>query len=113
MSIQEVNDVVQKTERGFELIRFEDKYKLVCSLQQSSAASEECIWLGIDDAKPQILATDALRLGLYDGPVPNGWIPYKIPDEVMLHTRMHLNRDQVQTLIRRLTHWVKTGQLQA
>jgi hypothetical protein len=69
--------------------------------------------LGIDDAKPEILATDAARLGLYEGTLPNGWIPFKIPDEVMLHTRMHLNREQAQTLIRRLTHWVETGNLTA
>jgi hypothetical protein len=43
-----------KTERGFAISSFEDRYGLQCSLQKSSLATEDAIWLGVDsvDGKP-------------------------------------------------------------
>ena len=45
---------VERTERGFELVAFIDRYGKQCSLQQSSLAEYEspgssAVWLGIDD----------------------------------------------------------------
>ncbi len=37
---------VKKTERGFNIASFKDRYGADCSLQQSSLATENCIWLG-------------------------------------------------------------------
>ena len=37
-----------KTERGFDFIYFIDEYCESCSLQKSSIATEDCIWLGVD-----------------------------------------------------------------
>ena len=39
---------VEETERGFGVISFKDKYGSECSLQESSIATEACIWLGVD-----------------------------------------------------------------
>ena len=36
----------RKTERGFERIDFVDFYDVPCSLQQSSLATEDAVWLG-------------------------------------------------------------------
>jgi hypothetical protein len=37
-----------RTERGFALLQFTDRSGESCSLQKSSAAEEDCIWLGRD-----------------------------------------------------------------
>jgi hypothetical protein len=110
-----------KTNRGFELVKFQDKNGNECSLQISSALAFEnedgsCddplgwIWLGVDDAKPEILRSKARELGLPNSE-GNGWMPYPIPEDVSLHTRMHLNEFQVRELILRLNKWLKTGSI--
>jgi hypothetical protein len=37
-----------KTERGFGRGEFMDRYGVPCSIQESSLATEQCIWLGCD-----------------------------------------------------------------
>jgi len=110
----------KKTERGFELIEFRDAYDKACSLQQSSAIGDtdgamenpgsSFVWLGINDGEPIVMKSDAKRLGL---PLPpgevSGWMPYPIPEEVQISTRMHLNREQVEGLVERLQQWLETG----
>ncbi len=68
------------------------------------------MWLGIDDVRPRIMCSDAKLLGL---PMPegevSGWMDYPIPDAVMLSSRMHLTREQVQGLVERLQSWLDTG----
>lgn len=39
---------MKKTERGFSYYEFIDKNGVECSLQKSSLAFEDCIWLGCD-----------------------------------------------------------------
>lgn len=111
------------TGRGFEIIRFEDEYNHSCSIQESSRVVWEnedgtvddplgWIWLGIDDANPQIMKSKAAQYGLQLPPGEvSGWMPYPIPDDVLLNTRMHLNEKQVRGLVARLTHWLETGRL--
>jgi hypothetical protein len=98
------------TPRGFSLIEFADTYGDQCSLQASSNASEACVWLGRDGVKPVILSMDAGRLGLgYGTAGPNGWVDFKIPPEVKIHSRMHLNRSLAKQLIKHLQKFVDTG----
>ena len=71
---------IEHTERGFEIINFEDINKEKCSLQQSSVAfytqpGTSAVWLGI-----------------------NG-----------VGNRMHLNKKQVGDLVEHLTNWLKHG----
>lgn len=96
----------EKTHRGFALAEFSDANGKECSIQKSSAWREdgELIWLGINNANPQIMARDTPQGG-------NGWVPYEVPDEVSFNTRMHLNQEQVAALIPILQHFVKTGEL--
>lgn len=96
------------TNRGFEIVTFEDYYDKSCSIQQSSLATEDCIWLGLDDAEPKIMASVALKYGIHTAET-TGWVDYPIPDEVLLSTRMHLNREQVQELVKKLNNWLETG----
>ena len=111
------------TGRGFEIVKFRDEYDKECSIQESSRAVCEnddgtvddplgWIWLGIDNAEPKIMKSDAFRMGIPVPPGPiTGWMPYEIPPEVSLTTRMHLNETQVRGLIDRLTLWLETGDL--
>jgi hypothetical protein len=110
------------TGRGFSYVEFKDTHDHTCSLQESSRAVCESddgsvddplgwLWLGIDDPEPEIMQSDANKLGLSKFSNPVGWTPYKIPNEVLIHTRMHLNEAQVRGLIARLQHWLDTGEL--
>ncbi len=40
---------MEKTERGFAIVPFIDTYGESCSLQKSSSAMEDKIWLGVDE----------------------------------------------------------------
>jgi hypothetical protein len=98
------------TNRGFGIIIFKDLYGAECSLQHSSLATQDAIWLGIEDANPQILASVANKINPETGEM-SGWIKYDIPDDVLLTTRMHLNKKQAKQLIRWLRAFVKDGDL--
>jgi len=100
----------KKTARGFDLIEFKDFYGEPCSLQQSSIATEDCIWLGIDDAHPQILASEATRLGVQTKET-TGWVDYPVPKEVIMSTRMHLDRDMAAKLVVHLQRFIDTGHI--
>ena len=107
------------TPRGFLKLLFKDYYDKPCSLQMSSAASEECIWLGIEDSEPKILTRDAIRLGIIkeeDAPKndlgePCGWIEYSVPKEVSFTTRMHLTRGQAKELALQLLKFAFCGNI--
>ena len=89
---------LKKTQRGFSKIEFKDRYGVSCSLQKSSLADEDCIWLGVDQIKPEIL---------HEGK----WIPYPIPTDVFLSSRMHLTQEQVKDLLPYLLHFAEKGEL--
>lgn len=103
-----------KTKRGFSIITFKDRNKVECSIQQSSIATEDCIWLGVDDADPKIMSSDAISMGLRKRTFDendNGWVSFDIPKEVLLNTRMHLNKKQVKMLLPILEKFVKDGNI--
>ena len=75
---------VTKTSRGFELIEFKDFNGEECSLQASSLATTDAIWLGCDN-------NAKIHLG------------------EQLSPRMHLDRKQVNRLVASLTRWLEKG----
>ncbi|MBB6731907.1 hypothetical protein [Cohnella zeiphila] len=92
------------TNRGFDIIIFEDFYGIECSIQKSSIATEDAIWFGCSEANPRIMANQTLGGG-------TGWVPYPMPKRVAMDTRMHLTRDQVKELLPILNAFVETGEL--
>ena len=94
----------EKTCRGFSIITFKDLYGSKCSIQESSLATEDAIWIGVNDANPQILASKTQQGG-------TGWVPYDIPNDVSLTTRMHLTVKQVKKLLPILKFFAETGEL--
>ena len=108
-----------QTERGFEIVEFDDRYGTACSLQQSSMIGNyedsldrpgsSCVWLGVHRVEASILKADAEALGMKVEGEVSGWMDYPIPKQVLLAGRMHLDREQVRGLIKRLKRWLKTG----
>ena len=89
----------KQTNRRFDYIDFKDRNGIECSLQKSSIATEDCIWLGCNDAAPQVI-------------VPGkGWTPVKMPPDYVANTRMHLSKKQVKKLIPHLVKFVKEGEI--
>ncbi len=80
---------VSTTGRGFVIIKFRDKYRQPCSLQESSVGG--CIWLGVYQ-----------RTDLNTGD--------PLPDDD--NFRMHLTREQVEELLPFLQEFVKSGELE-
>lgn len=77
----------KESNRGFAYRPFEDLYGSDCSVQESSLATDDAIWLGVDvpfESKP----------------------PYN--EQVEGH-RMHLSRGQVAALLPLLECFVRTG----
>lgn len=76
--------ILDKTLRGFQVGEFRDLSGAHCSIQKSSLATDDAIWLGVDVA--------------YDG-------------EELYGGRMQINRQMVQALLPHLEHFAETGEL--
>jgi hypothetical protein len=81
------------TQRGFARGEFEDRYGRKCSIQKSSLATEDAIWLGCDEG----IHYDAAGLVL--------------KEPVRCSARMHLDQELAKELIVMLQHFVDTGDL--
>ena len=52
----------EKTDRGFKCAKFRDRYDKPCSIQESSLATESCLWLGVEDYRMHLTQDMASRL---------------------------------------------------
>lgn len=93
------------TERGFGLYKFVDRYGEPCSLQESSLATEACVWLGISTVKLQLVGWHpeypARPRDMTEGESKN----------ILAFGRMHLTQKQAAELIPLLQHFADTGKL--
>lgn len=92
------------TERGFRVVEFTDNNGIECSLQKSSLATEECIWLGCSE------------IGLKKFTPYKGWEDVELEQEPrgihhVANTRMHLTQEHVRALLPALQHFADTGEL--
>ena len=101
-SYEPVDQKLTKTARGFAVYHFLDRYNENCSLQESSLATEDCIWMGVNRAPVKMLNPD---------PDGTGWVDCELPAGAEVFSRMHLTRNQVKTLLPMLIHFVETGEL--
>jgi hypothetical protein len=91
---------MKKTVRGFDILNFKDRNGVQCSLQKSSIATEDCIWLGCDVADPRAC-------------VPGkGWQKVEVPEGTIFNDRMHLTQKMAAALIPVLQKFVDTGELE-
>lgn len=98
--------VASHTQRGFALVEFKDQRGIECSLQKSSIATDDCVWLGSDD------------IGLRRFEPGLGWSDVDLPSDprgrsYVANNRMHLNREQVSMLLPYLHRFVETGEIDA
>tara|TARA_R110000796_G_scaffold27712_4_gene76202 strand:+ start:602 stop:1153 length:552 start_codon:yes stop_codon:yes gene_type:complete len=103
---------MEKTSRGFDYTEFKDDYGNNCSLQKSSSAMTDRVWFGLNDVNPQIMVTDAIRLGLPTNGEATGWVPFEVPKEVMFSDRMHLSQETLHGLMPALEEFIDTGELE-
>lgn len=94
---------VTKTQRGFPYAEFKDRYDVPCSIQDSSIATEACIWLGADE------------IGLRKFTPGKGWSEVKLAkaegESYIANTRLHLTQNHVRTLLPLLAAFVDTGSI--
>jgi len=93
-----------KTERGFAMRIFKDYNNVECSIQKSSIATEDCIWLG------------ASKIGLTVGYPWTEISEEQIKDKfnaksIIANNRMHLTQKQVKKLLPILQKFVETGEI--
>jgi hypothetical protein len=93
------------TERGFSYMTFKDQMGVDCSLQKSSLATEDCIWLGCKEIGLRRFTPGA---GWTDVPLEQD-APYGVVH--IANTKMHLTREQVSVLLPHLQRFVETGEL--
>ena len=72
---------------GFKGLEFQDYYGQICSLQKSSLANPEAIWLGVSNTGPNMRRDEDV-----------------IP-------RMHLSQTQVKKLLPHLIKFSETGEI--
>lgn len=86
---------LKQTARGFTHADFTDLYGAVCSIQDSSLATDDAIWLGVDHV-------NAVHMQSFAG-----------VDMERLPARMHLSREMAAELIPILQRFVETGTIAA
>ena len=95
---------METTIRGFELIKFQDSYGAKCSLQKSSSAEVDKIWLGIDEPEIKVMTTKQgwqdINLAHLIG------VPEK---DLLVSSRMHLSQDDVKKILPALIHFAEFG----
>lgn len=92
---------IEQTQRGFDITKFTDRYGAQCSLQKSSIATEDCIWLGIDNPK----------LTVFENKNKGRYIITEMPDNFDVNARMHLTREMVQEMLPYLQKFAESGEL--
>lgn len=97
-----------KTQRGFVSYSFKDAGGIECSIQKSSWAEKDAIWLG------------AKKIGLKEFIAyrqPTAWMDREDVDEFshahhfIANNRMHLTREQVAKMLPILQKFVETGEI--
>ena len=90
------------TDRGLQRIEFVDRYGEKCSIQDSSLATEDAIWFGIDELEIKI---DPSHTG------GRGWVKHELPPGAHAFAHMHLTRHQVLGLLPLLHFFADKGVL--
>ncbi len=99
---------IEKSQRGFRFIKFEDANGNPCSLQESSAARDEgLVWFG-NDTKNTINVMNHLG--------QRGWSKVNLDSiyghgNVVIDDRMHLTQSQVKDMLPYLIYFAEHGEL--
>ncbi len=100
---------IAKTNRGFDITDFKDRDGNDCSLQKSSLAMEDCIWLGLN--KPTI--TEFVpKKGFFPMTKERmDSLKLSADSEIYQFSRMQLTQQNVRDLLPYLQNFAETGDL--
>ena len=96
-------------QRGFKVGEFVDRYGEKCSLQESSIATEGCIWFGIDE--PTLTLFETEQLGKYKNVTDREAGAALGGFKLSAASRMHLTQDQVAAVLPALQFFAINGYL--
>lgn len=99
--------MMDKTNEGFDFKCFKDKNEEDCSIQKSSIATEDTIWLGVN--VPKVIAL-AKELHPERSDIV-GWLSVPLPECANISGRMHLSQDMVKEILPYLIKFAETGEL--
>lgn len=88
----------ETNQRGFSIAEFDDLYGNRCSIQKSSAAMYDAIWMGISNPVINVM-------------VDGQWKDVALPEGSVIHSRMHLSQKMVRDMLPALKHFAETGEL--
>lgn len=97
---------METTNRGFALIKFQDSYGAKCSLQKSSSAEVDKIWLGIDNPNIKVMTSKQGWQDIYLAQLIG--VPEK---DLLVSSRMHLSQDDVKKILPALIHFAEFGEV--
>ena len=89
---------IENTQRGFTRAEWDDLYGNRCSLQKSSSAMYDAVWLGISDPEINVM-------------VDGGWKAVAVPEGAVIHSRMHLSQKMVRDMLPALQYFAEHGEL--
>lgn len=99
-----------KTSRGFSRVEFTDTYGTECTIQKSSLAEKDAIWIGVEKLIIQKMnGAQKLELDMYE--TDGHFVKYKLPEGSISNQHMHLTQSQVKKLLPILAKFVKTGNI--
>lgn len=89
-----------------ETLKFNDRYDKPFVLHGSTLATEACVWMGMPDTQPVVMATHAKQVGVQtDKKV--GWVDYPVPRGVLIPTMSHLTVDQAKLVVAALQEFIE------
>ncbi len=91
---------IKPTARGFLRADFKDRYGLNCSIQESSIASEACLWLGANQGNHA------------KGTTGQNWTDEELNEmNINCMARMHLTQELAGELAKQLAYFAEYGHL--
>jgi len=103
---------------GFPTVSFSDRDGSIGQIRMSSVIGNyadsidrpgtSALLLGIPQPNAVVRAKHAAAVGV-ETEKEEGWVEYPLPEEVLVDSYLHLDREQVCGLIARLQHWLDNG----
>ena len=89
-----------------ETVKFNDRYGKPFAIHESTLATEACVWIGMPNTQPIVMAIHAEKVGVQtDEKV--GWVDYLVPEDVLIPTMGHLTVDQAKLVVAALQEFIE------
>jgi len=102
---------LKKTARGFAYYEFKDDNGINCTLQKSSSALTDKIWLGADAEIKEFYPPPREMDEAWFDVTDLSPLKHRPENEIHVFSRMHLTRNQVKKILPILQRFVETGEI--